>query len=141
LATAGAAAFLAGAAMPAHAQNPAPPMQTVERTTKGAANRDIRIGVYVNVRPDCSSGPLPAIRLSVPPANGKVSVKSANITATNYKRCLALQVPAFVAIYRSNPSSEGIDTLTLDVSYPGGRTEVQKIKVLIGNAAQPGRQI
>ena len=50
--------------------------QSVERTARGPADKDIRIGVYINVRPDCSSGPLPSIRLSTPPTNGKVTVKS-----------------------------------------------------------------
>jgi hypothetical protein len=28
------------------------------------------VGVYVNVRPDCTSGPLPSIQLTSPPENG-----------------------------------------------------------------------
>jgi hypothetical protein len=118
-----------------------PHFRAVERTAKGAAGHDIRVGVYVNVRPDCSSGPLPSIRLAAHPQNGKVTVKRAKVTATNYKQCLALQVPAFVAIYRSKPAFDGMDQLTLEVSYPNGRIEVQKIKVLVGESSQPGKRI
>ena len=75
--------------------------QSVNRTASGQPNTDIRVGVYVNVRPDCTSGPLPSIQLTSPPENGKVTVKQAQVTATNYKQCLALQVPGFVAFYRS----------------------------------------
>src|ERR1041384_2954454 len=49
--------------------------QTVERTVKGTANKDVQIGVYLNVQPDCSSGPLPTIRLVTQPQSGKVTVK------------------------------------------------------------------
>ena len=63
---------------------------TVERAVKAQADKDIRVGVYVNVQPDCSSGPLPTIRLTDPPTNGRVVVKRAKIGATNYKQCLAL---------------------------------------------------
>src|SRR5262245_52179607 len=76
-------------------------VQSVSRTASGAPDTDIRVGVYVNVRPDCTSGPLPSIQLTSPPENGKVTVKKATVTATNYKQCLALQVPAFIAFYRS----------------------------------------
>jgi hypothetical protein len=76
-------------------------VQSVSRTASGAPDTDIRVGVYVNVRPDCTSGPLPSIQLTSPPENGKVTVKKATVTATNHKQCLALQVPAFVAVYRS----------------------------------------
>src|SRR5262245_64023479 len=62
--------------------------QTVERSAKAQSGKDVRIGVYLNVKPDCSSGPLPTIRLSAEPANGTVTVRKANVSATNYKKCL-----------------------------------------------------
>ena len=70
--------------------------QMVERSVKTAPNKDTQIGVYLNVLPDCTSGPLPTIRLAAPPASGKVIVKTAKVKATNYKACLALEVPAYV---------------------------------------------
>jgi hypothetical protein len=68
--------------------------ETIEVTAQGETNKDIRIGVYINIQPDCTSGPLPTIRLVEPPAHGKVTVKKAKFSATNYKQCLALSVPA-----------------------------------------------
>jgi hypothetical protein len=70
---------------------------TVERSAQGPAAKDIRIGVYLNVQPDCTSGTLPAIRLIAPPTNGTVNVKRGKVTATNYKQCMALEVPGFIA--------------------------------------------
>src|SRR5688572_7515513 len=63
--------------------------RTTEKSARAQAGKDARIGVYINVRPDCTSGPLPAIRLSEPPTNGAVTVRKANVSATNYKQCLA----------------------------------------------------
>src|SRR5262249_1605156 len=40
--------------------------QEVSRMVSGQPNTDIRVGVYVNVKPDCTSGPLPSIRLATP---------------------------------------------------------------------------
>jgi hypothetical protein len=111
--------------------------QTVERSVKTVPNKDTQIGVYLNVLPDCSSGPLPTIRLATPPASGKVVVKTAKVKATNYKACLALEVPAYVAFYKSPPEFLGNDVLTIEVKYPGGRTEIQKITV---NVAGIGAQ-
>src|SRR6266508_2779004 len=107
-------------------------IQAVSRTANGQPNTDIRVGVYVNVKPDCTSGPLPSIQLTGPPENGKVTVKQANVTATNYKQCLALQVPGFIAFYRSRADFAGVDGFTLEVKFPGGRTEVQRISVTVG---------
>jgi hypothetical protein len=105
--------------------------RTVERSVKVVPNKDTRIGVYLNVQPDCTSGPLPTIRLAIPPATGKVVVKSAKVKATNYKACLALEVPGYVAFYKSPPDFLGDDVLTIEVKYPGGRTELQKITVKV----------
>jgi hypothetical protein len=112
--------------------------QSVNRTASGRPDTDIRVGVYVNVRPDCTSGPLPSIQLASPPENGRVTVKRAKVTATNYKQCLALEVPAFIALYRSRADFVGVDTLTLEVKFPDGKTVVQRISITVGSGA-PGR--
>ena len=127
-------AILLGFLGPATAQAP---FETVERSYKTLPNRDTQIGVYLNVQPDCSSGPLPTIRLVNPPVAGKVVVKAAKVKATNYKACLALEVPGYVAFYKSPPEFLGDDVLTIEVKYAGGRTEIQKITVKVNG---PGAQ-
>ncbi len=137
---------LEAAPTPAPSQSPAPaptPMApaaptTVERNAKGLSGKAIRVGVYLNVQPDCSSGPLPSIRLVSPPGNGSVTIKRGKINATNYKQCLALEVPGYVAFYQSKADFTGTDTLTLEVKFPQGRTELQRITVNVGIA--PGGQ-
>jgi hypothetical protein len=111
--------------------------EMVDRSVKAAPNKDTQLGVYLNVLPDCTSGPLPTIRLVSPPTFGKVVVKTAKVKATNYKACLALEVPAYVAFYKSPPDFLGDDVLTIEVKYLGGRTEIQKITVkVVGVGAQ-----
>ena len=124
--------FSAGAmapAVPAHAQNGT----TVERSAKGLPGTNIRVGLYLNVKPDCSSGELPTIRLLAPPANGALTIKRGKVTATNYKQCLALEVPGFIAFYKSKPDFAGVDTATVEVKYPAGRTEIQRISITVGS--------
>jgi hypothetical protein len=113
--------------------------ETVEGTAQGETNKDIRIGVYVNIQPDCGSGPLPTIRLVQPPAHGKVTVKKGNVNATNYKQCLALSVPAYVAFYRSEKDFLGSDSVLLEVRYPSGKQELQHIVITVRGpgAGQP----
>ena len=127
--------LLAGSIVTAAAQTPTE--RTVERSVKALPNKDTQIGVYLNVLPDCTSGQLPTIRLVTPPTAGKVVVKTAKAKATNYKACLALEVPAYVAFYKSPPEFSGDDVLTIEVKYAGGRTEIQKITVKVSG---PGGQ-
>jgi len=119
----------AGAATP---QQDATSPKVVERSARGPTARNIQVGLYLNVQPDCTSGTLPALRLIAPPHNGTVSIKRGKASATNYKQCLALEVPAFVAFYQSKPGFTGHDEVTIEVKYPAGRTELQRISIDVG---------
>jgi hypothetical protein len=125
---------------PAPTPAPAPAPTVVERSAKGAAAKAIRVGIYLNVQPDCNSGTLPTIRLVGPPVNGAVTIKRGKVAATNYKQCLALEVPGFIAFYQSKPEFSGTDVVTLEVRYPQGRTELQRITVTVGDGT-PGQKI
>ena len=70
-----------------------------------------------------------------PPGHGNVSVKKVNVNATNYKQCLALEVPGYIAFYRAASGFAGTDVVTLEVRFPGGRTELQKITVTVTGAS------
>jgi hypothetical protein len=135
---------LAGTAVWAQTPSPAPPTTTptvVERTAKGPTARNFQVGVYLNVQPDCTSGTLPALRMMTPPANGTVSIKRGKVSATNYKQCLALEVPGFIAFYQSKADFVGSDEVTIEVKYPAGRTEVQRIRIDVGGSGgvMPGQ--
>lgn len=103
----------------------------VERKAKGRSGSNIRIGTYINIKSDCTSGPLPTIRMVNPPEHGKVAVKKARVRATNYRQCLALDVPGFVAFYRSRAGFSGTDLVTMEIKFPKGRSVVQKITVTV----------
>jgi hypothetical protein len=120
-------AVVIGWSAPACAQ-----VRTVDRAVNGLPDTDIRVAVYANVRPDCTSGPLPSVQLSSPPQHGKVTVKKAKLTLTNYKQCLALEAPGFAVFYHSRSDFSGVDVLIVEVKYPEGRTEVQRISVTVG---------
>ncbi len=126
---------LIGFATPPIAALAQQPSTTVERNAKGPAAKNIQIGVYINVRSDCTSGPLPTIRLVTRPTNGTLTIRRGKVNATNYKQCLALEVPGFVAFYKSKSDFTGTDLATIEVKYPHGRTEIQLITIHVGAGA------
>jgi len=101
----------------------------IERTVKAAPGQMVRVGIYTDIRPDCTSGPLPAIRLAHAPAHGSVTVKRGMLKATNVKQCLAIDAPAFVAFYRAAADFSGTDEFELEITFPGGRKEIQRFAV------------
>ncbi len=110
-----------------------------ERQVKVAPGHDERVGVYTNIKPDCTGGPLPAIRLLVAPAHGSVTVKRGTLKATNFKQCLAAEVPALLAFYRSAANFTGSDEFELEITVQGGRKQLQHFHVNVA-AGQGGGQ-
>jgi hypothetical protein len=108
--------------------------QMTERQVKGKPDTNINAGIFTSVRPDCTAGPLPVIRLVTPPAHGNVTMKEGRLRATNLKQCLGLEVPAFIAIYRSAKDFIGEDNFILEVKGVGGKTQIQRITVTVSSA-------
>ena len=101
-----------------------------EREIKGVPGKDVRVTVFIDIKADCTSGPLPAIRLAVPPTHGRVTVKRAMLKATNLKQCLATEVPAFVVFYRAADAYNGGDEFVLEInSAATGRKTLQHFHV------------
>jgi hypothetical protein len=107
---------------------------TIDRQVKGKPDTNINTGIFTTVREDCTAGPLPVVRLLTPPAHGKVTMKQGRLRATNVKQCLGMEVPAFVAIYRSAKDFIGQDNFTLEVTGAGGKSQIQRITVTIMGA-------
>jgi hypothetical protein len=107
---------------------------TVTRQFKGKPNTNINVGVFVTINADCTSGPLPVIRLAAPPAHGKITVKRGRLQATNLKQCLGADLPAFVALYRSEPDYIGKDEFAIEVIGANGKKQIQHIAVTLTKA-------
>jgi hypothetical protein len=115
--------------------------EMTERQVKAAPARDNRVAVYTNILPDCTSGPLPAIRLVVPPVHGAVSVKRGTLKVTNLKQCLATEAPVLVALYRPADDFRGIDEFELEIALPGGRKQHQHFRVNVSGGPGGGQGI
>ena len=101
----------------------------------------MRVGIFTSMRADCTAGPLPAIRLSVAPEHGTVTLRRATLKATNVKQCLAAELPALAAFYRPKADSANDDRFELEVSFAGDRKQIQRFHVTISNGANQGQRI
>src|SRR5580658_6661172 len=130
------AAFLCVFALTVGAQD-----DVLERQLKAAPGHDVRAGVFTDIRPDCTSGPLPAIRLATPPVHGSVIVKRGTLKATNIKQCLAIDVPAFVAFYHAAADYGGADIFELEISSPNGEKRRERFHVTVTRSSSAGEGI
>ena len=108
--------------------------QTIERHFKGKSAANINVGIFASIHKNCTPAPLPTVRLVAPPAHGRVTVKQGRLRATNVKNCLAIESPAFVAIYRSERGFVGQDLFTFEVISQNGKSQLQKVTVTVTGA-------
>ena len=114
--------------------------QVTERAVKVQAGKETRIAVFISVRNDCTTGPLPTIKLQLAPTRGKVSIKNAKVRATNVKHCLAIEVPAYVAFYRAEADFSGTEVVEVEITEAGGIKKVQRLTISVGKS-NPGENI
>jgi hypothetical protein len=108
--------------------------QEVSINVKGRSGQDIRVGVFTNIRSDCTVGPPPTIRLVTPPVNGAVRVARGTITITNARGCLAVEAPGYIAFYKSKPNFSGQDRMALEVLIRDGRPQIRQYIISVGGA-------
>jgi hypothetical protein len=113
---------------------------SVEREIKGRPGQYIRIVIFTNVLPDCTSGPLPTIRLVRPPEHGKLIVRKVRLSATNIKQCLALEVSALIAFYRSAADFSGSDSAVLEIKSTLGTAQLQRYSITVSQTG-PAQKI
>ncbi len=104
---------------------------TIERQYKVKPETNINVGIFTSIHGNCTPAPLPVVRLVSPPQHGTVTVKQGHVRATNLKQCLATELPAFVAFYRSAHDYIGQDAFTLEVIASNGKTQFQRITVTV----------
>jgi len=103
---------------------------TIEHTVAAEAGKAARIGVYVNLKPDCTSGALPILRLTESPHGSRVVIKRAKIQVTNAGACLSTEAPGYVAFYQSRPDFSGADKIAIEIKLPDRDTvRVQNITI------------
>jgi hypothetical protein len=106
----------------------------ITRQYTGKPQAEINVGIFSSIHKNCTPGRLPTVRLVSPPAHGKVTVKQGKINARNLRDCLATELPALVAIYRSNPNFSGEDVFTIELIDASGKSQLQRITVKIAQA-------
>lgn len=115
---------------------------SIERKTTAKPEQEIRIGVFANVKADCTAGPLPVVTLARSPEHGQVRVRPAKVRLTNHKTCLAIEIPGYLATYKSKPGYSGEDRVELDIKNPEGKVlQRRAVTITVGQGAAGGDSI
>jgi hypothetical protein len=86
---------------------------------------EARIAAMNYLNADCSSGPVPVVRVATPPANGDVRLEKTTVSANHrataaLSHCNGKPVDAMGVFYTSKGEFTGVDTIILDVDFRHG---------------------
>jgi hypothetical protein len=86
------------------------------------------------VQKDCTSGPLPTIRVVTPPQHGELNVRSGTLKAGRITRCPTLAAKAQGVFYKANPAFKGTDEVSYEVKSASGKIETHTVRVTVKDA-------
>jgi hypothetical protein len=104
------------------------------RSTDVVAGQPHRLGVYGNVQKDCTSGPLPTVRVVTPPKHGELNVRSGKLKAGRISRCPKLEATAQGIFYKPNPAYKGADEVSYEVKSASRKVESHTVKITVKEA-------
>jgi hypothetical protein len=107
---------------------------SAHRSTDVIAGKPHRLGVYGNVQKDCTSGPLPTVRVVSPPKHGELNVRSGKLKAGRISRCPTLEATAQGVFYKPNPTYKGADEITYEVKSASGKVENHTVRITVKEA-------
>jgi hypothetical protein len=103
---------------------------TIERQATAKSDTNINAAIFAEFDENaCNPGPLPIVRLLTPPTHGNVTMAQVNLHAD--RKCAGMDVPAWIAIYRSNKGFIGEDSFTVELKNAEGKTQIQKTTVTV----------
>ena len=92
------------------------------RSADAVAGKSERLGVYGNVQKDCTSGPLPTVRVVTPPKHGELNVRSGTLKVGRITRCPKLAPKAQGIFYKANPGYKGPTRSAMRSGLPAARS-------------------
>jgi hypothetical protein len=104
------------------------------RSAEVVAGKSHRLGVYGNVQKDCTSGPLPTVRVVTPPKHGELNVRSGKLKAGRISRCPKLEATAQGIFYKPNPTYKGADEVSYEVKSASGKVESHTVRITMKDA-------
>ena len=116
----------------------AQPSETHNYTSFTAiAGTPLHLGYYASINKDCSSAPLPTVRVIAAPRQGTLIVKLGELATQNVAGCPGLTTPARILMYETFKVEADIDHFIYEVTNANGDVGVFDISINIADRPAP----
>lgn len=91
---------------------------------------------YYEVNPDCSSGGIPNIKITNPPAHGVASAEPSQdysefLSNNQRYECNKTKLPVTAVFYTSESNFKGADSFEIEVIFPSGTAKTQQFLMTV----------
>ncbi|WP_342151551.1 4-aminobutyrate aminotransferase [Methylorubrum sp. SB2] len=104
---------------------------TVTRSETVPAGKSARLVIVPNLKKDCSTGPMPEIRVVTPPKFGSLITKSGKLKTPAKYRCPNKDTEAQAIFYQGNAGYTGNDTVVVEIKDSDGQIEKRDIRITV----------
>lgn len=84
---------------------------------------------------DCTSGPLPTVRVVTPPKHGELNVRSGTLKVGRITRCPELAPTAQGIFYKANSGYKGSGEVSYEVRSASGKVEAHTVRITVKDAS------
>lgn len=107
------------------------------RSAEAVTGRPLRIGIYGNVKKDCSAGPLPEVRVTTPPKHGTLAVRAGKVKTNRVANCPNLETPIQGVFYQANAGYAGVDEIGYEVKSAEGKVQSHTVRITVTRQPNP----
>ena len=108
------------------------------RTVQVPAGATARLGSFSNLKPDCSPGPLPEIKVVTPAKTGVIAVRRRQGKLGPATRCPNADATAQIVSYQAKPTP-GQDEVAFQVTLPNGKVVLHTVVISVTEGPGTGR--
>lgn len=113
---------------------------TITRSETAASGKAVRLVLAPNLKKDCSTGPMPEIRVATPPKNGSIITKSGKLKTPASFRCPNKEAEIQAVFYQSKPGFTGADEVLVEIKTADGSVERQDLRITVEAAKKDDKK-
>jgi hypothetical protein len=110
---------------------------SVHRSAEAVAGKPLRIGIYGNVKKDCSAGPLPELKVVTPPKHGTLAIRTGKVKTNRIANCPNLETPIRGVFYQATAGYTGVDEISYEVRSAEGKVRSHSVRINVSNQPNP----
>lgn len=110
---------------------------SLHRSADAVAGKALRVGIYGNVKKDCSAGPLPEVKVVTPPKFGSLAVKTGKVKTNRVVNCPNIETPVQGVFYQARAGYVGVDEIGYEVRSAEGKVQIHSVRINVATQPNP----